>query len=78
MGAIQLKQEKFKEGEKYLRRALAVKEKALKPGNLSIAHTMDNLVAALDGQGQHSEAERFRKRAEAIRQRAQAPAKPGT
>ena len=72
-----MKQEKFKEAEKFLRSALAAKEKSLKPGHLSIAHTLDNLALALDGQGRQIEAERLRKRAEGIRQRAQAPAKAG-
>jgi tetratricopeptide (TPR) repeat protein len=78
MGAILLKRENYKEAEKYLRRALAAKEMALKPGHLSIAHTLDNLAAALDGQGRQIEADRYKRRAEGIRQRAQASAKTGT
>jgi uncharacterized protein HemY len=70
MGAILLKQEKYGEAEKYLRRALAAKEQALKPGHLSIAHTLDNLAAALDAQGRQIEADKHRRRAEAIRRKA--------
>jgi len=73
MGAILLKQEKYKEAENYLRRALAAKEKSLKPGHLSLAHTLDNLSTALDAQGRQDEAEKYKRRADGIRQRAQAP-----
>ena len=72
MGAIQLKQGKYSDAEKYLRRALASKEKALSPGNLSIAHTLEALAASLDGQGRQLEAEKFKRRAERMRERAQA------
>jgi uncharacterized protein HemY len=70
MGAIMLKQERYGEAEKYLRRALAAKEQALTPGHLSIAHTLDNLAAALDAQGRQIEADKYRRRAEGIRRKA--------
>ena len=38
---------KSKEAEKFLRRALAIKEQVLKPGHLSIAHTLDQLAVVL-------------------------------
>jgi uncharacterized protein HemY len=69
MGSILLKQEKYAEAEKYLRRALMAKEQALKPGHLSIAHTLDNLAAALDAQGRQIEADKYRRRAAGIRRK---------
>jgi len=71
MGAILLRQEKYGEAEKYLRRALDAKQQALKPGHLSIAHTLDNLASALDAQGRGIEADKYRRRAENIRRKAQ-------
>jgi uncharacterized protein HemY len=70
MGAIYLEQEKYKEAEKFLRAALAAKEKALKPSHLSVAHTLDSLSAALDGQGRQIEAQKVKRRSEAIRRKA--------
>lgn len=77
IGAMLYAQDRNKEAEKFLRRALAVKEQLLKPGNLSIAHTLDQLAIVLAAQGRDIEAQRYRKRAEGIRQRAQVPVKPG-
>ena len=68
LGAIRLKQKRYAEGELYLRQALAAKEQALEPGNLSIAHTLDNLSIALQAQGKRDEALKLKKRADAIRQ----------
>jgi len=42
----------------------------LKPGHLSLAHTLDNLSAALAAQGRQLEADKFRRQAEAIRRKA--------
>jgi hypothetical protein len=42
----------------------------LKPSHLSVAHTLDSLSAALDGQGRQIEAQKVKRRSEAIRRKA--------
>ena len=75
IGAMLYAQDKDQEAEKYLRRALAIKRKILKPDSMSIAHTLDQLSAVLNTLGRQIEADRYRKQAAAIKARAQSPAK---
>jgi uncharacterized protein HemY len=70
MGAIYLERQQYKEAEKFLRAAIAAKEKTLKGSHLSVAHSLDSLAIALDGQGRQIEAEKMKSRAEAIRRKA--------
>jgi Tfp pilus assembly protein PilF len=70
LGAIRLKQKRYAEAEQYLRQALAAKDKTLTPGHLSIAHTLDNLAVALESQGKHAEAQKYKRRADAMRKAA--------
>ena len=70
MGAIRLNQKRYAEAEIYLAQALVAKERSSKPGNLSIASTLDNLAVALEAQGKREEALRIKGRADAIRRAA--------
>jgi Tfp pilus assembly protein PilF len=62
-----LAQDKYLEAEKFLRRALAVKEQVLKPDHRSIAHTLNNLVIALEAQGKNDEAAKYRRRSDTFK-----------
>jgi hypothetical protein len=50
-----LAQDKYLDAERFLKRALAVKEQVLKPGHRSISHTLNNLVIALEAQNKNAE-----------------------
>ena len=53
-----------------------MKEQVLKPGHRSIAHTLNNLVIALDAQNKNAEAEKYRARAAELERQGAEPPKP--
>ena len=66
----------YAEAEPMLRRALAIREKALAPNDPSLALSLNNLAELYRAQGRYDVAEPLHKRALAIRERARAPNNP--
>ena len=71
-------QGQYREAEDYFRRAPAILEKALNPGHLLVATSLNNLAVLYDDQGQYAKAEPLYQRALAIREKALGPDHPDT
>ncbi len=59
----------YTEAEPLLKRALAIREKALGPDNPAVAQSLNNLAEAYRAQGRHTEAQPLIDRAQAIEAR---------
>ena len=64
------KQDRYGEAEPLVRRALAIKEKALGAEHLDTASSLNNLATVLSAQGRYGEAEPLYRRALAITEKA--------